>query len=169
MSLNPSVSLQLISCTIGCLGLCFWYNVHGKQFVYNGIGAFMSWAVQVLVHDATGSNFMASFIAAFAVALFSELAARLCRAPSTIFLTTGAFPLVPGASLYNCMYNAVQGRFNTAFGSLFQVVAVAVAIALGFIVVGIFRRYLIFAKRIRRHKKRMRERELKMQRRKLRE
>lgn len=158
MSLNPSIALQLISCTIGCIGVCCWYNGKGKQFLFTAIGAFLTWGVEILAHNLTDSNFMATFLAAVFVAAYAELMARVCRAPSTIFLTTGAFPLVPGASLYNCMHNAVQGLFMPAAYNLFQVIAVAMAIALGFIVVSIIRRYITFAVKYHRHRKRLRAR-----------
>ncbi len=159
MTVNSSIAAQLISCTIGCLGVCFWYNSKGRQFVANGVGAFLTWAVDIIVHDLTGSNLIATFTAAVFVATFAEIMARTLRAPSTIFLTSGAFPLVPGASLYNCMYNAVQENFTQAAYNLFQVIAVAMAIALGFIVVSIFRRYFVFAARYRKHKKRLKQKE----------
>lgn len=158
MTLNSSIALQLIFCTVGCIGVGFWYHVKGKQFIFNAVGAFLTWGVEILAHNFTHSNFMATFLAAVFVAAFAEVMARACRAPSTTFLTTGAFPLVPGASLYNSMYNAVQGHFTMAAYNLFQVIAVAMAIALGFIVFGILRRYIQFGMRYYRHKKRLRER-----------
>ncbi|MCH3955667.1 MAG: hypothetical protein LKE44_10845 [Eubacterium sp.] len=35
MTLNSSIALQLIFCTIGCIGVGCWYNIKGKQFVFN--------------------------------------------------------------------------------------------------------------------------------------
>ena len=156
MTLNHSILLQLVSCTIGCIGVCFWYNGKGKQLFFTAVGAFLTWGVEVLAHSLTDSNFMSTFLAAVFVAFYAELMARVCRAPSTIFLTAGAFPLVPGASLYSSMHNAVLGEFMPAAYNLFQVIAVAMAIALGFIVVSILRRYVTFAVKYHKHKQRLR-------------
>ena len=38
--LNPSVPIQLISCTVACVGFALWFKIKGKQVIYSGIGAF---------------------------------------------------------------------------------------------------------------------------------
>ena len=46
------------------------------------------------------------------VSLFSEIAARIFKAPATIFLIIGCFPRVPGRGIYQTMLYCTQG--NTA-------------------------------------------------------
>ena len=45
MELNPSLLVQLISCTAACVGFAYWFNVKGIQVMYAGIGAFFTWLV----------------------------------------------------------------------------------------------------------------------------
>ena len=38
--LTPSIPLQLVSCTIACIGFAMWFKVRGRQVFYSGVGAF---------------------------------------------------------------------------------------------------------------------------------
>ena len=40
--LNHSIPIQLVSCTIACVGFAFWFQIRGKQVIYSGIGAFIT-------------------------------------------------------------------------------------------------------------------------------
>ena len=55
---------------------------------------------------------MATFIASFVVAIYSELMARVRKCPAIGFLVLGLIPLIPGASLYYTMNYAVRGNMS---------------------------------------------------------
>ena len=38
--LNHNIQIQLISCTVACIGFAFWFKIRGRQVAYSGIGAF---------------------------------------------------------------------------------------------------------------------------------
>ena len=62
--LTPSIPLQLVSCTIACIGFAMWFKVRGRQVFYSGVGAFITWGIYALVFAIKPSNFLATLIAA---------------------------------------------------------------------------------------------------------
>ena len=141
--LAPSLTVQLISCTIACIGFGLWFNVKGIQVVYSGIGAFFTWLTYSLVYEATSSNFQATLIASVFVAIYAQIMARVNRAPATIFLTVCVFPLVPGPNLYYMMYYIVMEDLKVAKEEALTLLLTCLGIALGFIVVEIFNKYVM--------------------------
>ena len=72
-----------------------------RFLMWYGTAGALCWLVYLNVRDGAGSKILAAFAAGLAVAVFSHLAARLLKAPVTVFLIPGILPLVPGASIYN--------------------------------------------------------------------
>ncbi len=141
--LASSFTTQLISCTIACIGFAYWFNVKGIQVLYSGIGAFFTWAVYYVCFEMTNSNFQATLFGAIFVAIFAQIMARVNRAPATIFLCVCVFPLVPGPNLYYMMYYLVLENYKVAKEEAVTLVLTCVGIALGFIVVDIFNKYIV--------------------------
>ena len=141
--LASSFTTQLISCTIACVGFAYWFNVKGIQVLYSGIGAFFTWAVYYVCFKMTNSNFQSTLFGAIFVAIFAQIMARVNRAPATIFLCVCVFPLVPGPNLYYMMYYLVLENYKVAKEEAVTLVLTCVGIALGFIVVDIFNKYIV--------------------------
>ena len=60
-TLNHSVPIQLISCTVACVGFAMWFKIQGKQVLFSGIGAFFTWAIYCLVYAVWPSNFVGHY------------------------------------------------------------------------------------------------------------
>lgn len=116
--LNHSIPIQLVSCTIACVGFAFWFQIRGKQVIYSGIGAFITWSIYLIVFEIEPSNFLATLVAAIFVAAYAFVMSRINKAPSTIFLTASVFPLIPGPNLYYMMYGCVTRDIPLAFSEL---------------------------------------------------
>ena len=142
MELNPSLLVQLISCTAACVGFAYWFNVKGIQVMYAGIGAFFTWLVYSLLYDAGYSNFMATLVGSIFVAAYAQVMARVNKAPATIFQTICVFPLVPGPNLYYMMYCIVMEDHEMAVSEGITLLLTRLGIALGFIVVEILNKYI---------------------------
>ena len=39
--LNNSVPVQLVSCTVACIGFALWFKIRGRQVLFCGVGAFL--------------------------------------------------------------------------------------------------------------------------------
>ena len=146
-TLNHSVPIQLISCTVACVGFAMWFKIQGKQVIFSGIGAFFTWAIYCLVYEIWPSNFGATMAGAVFVAAFAFIMARVNKAPATIFLTASAFPLIPGPNLYYMMYGWVSGDSAMASQETSVLLETCLAIALGFLIVDVVSRCILYAVR----------------------
>lgn len=93
--------IQCLSAFLGCLGFAFVFRVHRRlpYALLASLGGMLGWIVYLLVIPYL-SNIMSNLCAMIVVALFSEIMARICKAPATIFIVVGCFPIVPGKGIY---------------------------------------------------------------------
>ncbi len=143
MELAPNFAVQLISCTIACVGFAMWFNVKGIQVLHAGIGAFFTWGVYALLYDMWDSNFLATMVGAVFVAEFAQVMARVDKAPATIFLVTSVFPLVPGPNLYYTMYGIVMEDYAMAKSEAMTLLLTCLGIVFGFLIVEIGDKYIL--------------------------
>ncbi len=87
-----------------------------------------------LIYRIAGHELLGYWVAALLVAVSSEILARICKKPVTIFVLPGIIPLVPGVGLYRTMLCLIQNDlagFEVAFvRTLFisGIIAVTVAV-----------------------------------------
>lgn len=101
-----------------------------RFLMWYGTAGALCWLVYLNVRDGAGSKILAAFAAGLAVAVFSHLAARLLKAPVTVFLIPGILPLVPGASIYNSVYYMIQDNQPQSSHYLAETLQIAGAIAM---------------------------------------
>ena len=82
--------IQCLSAFLGCLGFAFVFRVHRRlpYALLASLGGMLGWIVYLLVIPYL-SNIMSNLCAMIVVALFSEIMARICKAPATIFIVVG--------------------------------------------------------------------------------
>ena len=115
--------IQCLSAFLGCLGFAFVFRVH-RHLPYAllaSLGGMLGWIVYLLVIPYL-SNIMSNLCAMIVVALFSEIMARICKAPATIFIVVGCFPIVPGKGIYQTMLYLISHDQDLFLDSLFQTV-----------------------------------------------
>lgn len=140
---NRNVAVQLISCTVGSMGLASWFKIRGKKVLYSGIGAFFTWGIYLLVYAWYPSNFLAMVVASCFVAGFAFVMSRISHAPSTLFLTAAVFPLMPGARLYYLMYGLVRRNFPVAAEHALVLLETCLGIAFGFLIIDVISRSIM--------------------------
>lgn len=127
--------IQCISAFIGCLGFTFIFRIH-KNIKFAVVGSLvgtLGWVIYLLTHSLN-NTFLQSFIAMLCVALIAEMMARHYKAPATIFIIVGCFPLVPGSGIYYTMLYAVQGE-NALFAENFlSTLGIGISIALAILI-----------------------------------
>ena len=74
-------------------------------------------------------------IASLLATNYSQLMARVLKAPATVFIFPSIVPLVPGNGLYYTMRYIVAGEWDLAVSRAMETLKVAVAIAFGIVVV----------------------------------
>jgi len=95
------------------------------------LGGGLGWACYTLLLWLHLNIIVAMFLAAVAVALYGQLAARLGKVPATIFLVPGVVPLVPGATAYEAMFNLVRGQTAAGLAKTVETLLLGLAIAGG--------------------------------------
>lgn len=128
--------IELISAAAGTIAFSLLFGVPRKFYVYcGGIGA-AGWLVYKLMLEKAGLSAAVSvFLATLVIVLLSRYAAVFEKCPATVFLTTGIFPLVPGAQIYWATYYLVTDQLYEAVNNGFLALKVMVAIVLGIVVV----------------------------------
>lgn len=131
------VWLELAMSFVTACSYALMFNTNKKHILYIGICGLGTYAVYYLTMQSLDSIFWAAFISAAFTALYSEITARVRKAPALIFLLTGIVPTVPGGALYYTMRNMVLGNLSGAFYKLSVTVQTGIGIAGGIVSVSI--------------------------------
>ena len=136
--------LQIIMAGIGTLGFSIYFRVSEKNVAASTVGGAVGFAFYLL--------FFANFAAAFLIYLYSELCARILKAPSNVFLVPGIIPLLPGGALYYTMYGIVNSDSKMLYRNGIDTVIMTVGIATGIVVGTVTINYLIkFEKNVKKN------------------
>ncbi len=134
---------RIIVAFIGSLCPALLINVDRKNLIWAGlagmIGRFLNdWLLRLYPNAALVSVFLGTA----AVAIYSEVMARIRKTPSTIFSIPGVFPLVPGVDAYRTIQSLTEGNYSAAATFGVSVVAKASLIAFGILIVSsVFRKF----------------------------
>ncbi len=136
-----------ISCLIACLGFVIIFNIHGLGALISSIGGVCTWIVYVLVRDNTGAAIWGFFLAAVFAAVFAEVMARVRKAPAISYLVISILPLLPGAHIYYTMQYCLYNEVDAAVSEGMYTVSIALALALGILMVSTVARLVSMARR----------------------
>ena len=107
------------------------FHTPRREYFFCGVTGGLGWLVY-LVGMGFGAGVVASsFFATLALAWIARLLAFWRKAPVTVFLVTGIFPLVPGAGIYYTGYHLFMSDNSQALLKGLETIKIAVAIALG--------------------------------------
>ncbi|HIQ98792.1 MAG TPA: threonine/serine exporter family protein [Candidatus Scybalocola faecavium] len=109
---------------------CVIFNVPKKEWFFSGLIGAVGWVFYRGFSQNQGIV-IATFIAVMAVTLLARIFAVVRKAPVTIFLVPGIFPLVPGVGIYYTSYYFIISEFSMASAKGVETLKVAVAITLG--------------------------------------
>lgn len=141
-ALNPSVALQLASCTAGCVGFALWFHADRRHVAACALGGLLTWTAYLAASAALPNAFLSAILGSVACGFFAQIAARIKKAPATIFMTIAIFPLIPGAALYYAMYGVVTRDSALALRRGADLGLTCFAIVLGFMVVEVASRFI---------------------------
>lgn len=106
--------LELLTAFLGTMGFALLCGVRRKYLLIVSFGGLLCWG-SYLLFDFWGADlFFSSLFSAATVALFSEISARVLKAPATLFFTPAIVPLIPGRTLYYAMSCIVKSDRQTA-------------------------------------------------------
>ncbi len=102
-----NIIIQLVTGALGSLGFALLFGLKKQYLVSAALGGFLSWGLYLLGMYFCDNIFLACLLASAFCALYSEIAARIQKAPTTLFFITSVVPLIPGSTLYYTCSNAV--------------------------------------------------------------
>ena len=126
---------QIIAAGLSALGFGILYDIRGKKLALAALGGALAWVAYLLVILFDGSDLLGMLCASVTASVYSEIMARLAKAPTTVFYVPAVIPLVPGGGLYYTMVAALEGNWALCAEKAQSTFGSAVAIAGGILVV----------------------------------
>lgn len=122
---------KAISAFIASLGFVIILKENKRHILISGICAMCTYIIYYTVMYFMDSVFAAALISSAFTALFSEILARIQKAPTLVFIITGVIPTVPGGDLYRTMRCLILSDFNGALENLLITLEIGLGIAGG--------------------------------------
>ena len=138
-SLNAELPwLQVLAAAAGTLGFSILFNSRPQRLLLGALGGGLTWFIYLLLARYIPQDFICVAAAAAFGAVYAEIMARVCKAPATVFTILAEIALIPGGSLYLTMHHLVGGRQTQALQYGMHTLMMALAIALGIVLITAF-------------------------------
>ena len=125
------LAAQFFLAGAGTLSFAVLFACPKRTLPYCALVGAVGWFVYELAVLYGADAAAASLIAIIPLSLAARICAVLLKAPVTVFLLTGIFPLVPGAGIYYTAYYFIQGENALSLANGISTFKVAVALAVG--------------------------------------
>jgi len=101
--------IQLAAAFLGTVAFALLFGVPKQHYLGCGLIGLAGWAVYLALDGLKLTPAESAFAAAAVVSLLSRTAAVRKKCPVTVFSICGIFPVIPGGTIYRCIYSAVTG------------------------------------------------------------
>lgn len=136
----------ILSGTIGCMGFALLFRMTKRKIPYAVIGGALSCFVYVVCCHYFDNEFYQNLFPALVATAYSEVLARLTKAPSTPYIAISIIPLVPGGRLYYTMYYFITSDMEAFKSALMETVRIAGGLAVGIILISVIIREINYSK-----------------------
>ena len=126
-----SLVIQFVVAMIATICFSISFQVPRRHYLACGLTGAVGWLVYIVCTAAGLSAPVATLVAALPLTACSRLFAIRHKAPITLFLLCGIFPLVPGAGIYYTAYYFLQNAQSLCLDKGVETLKIAVALALG--------------------------------------
>jgi uncharacterized membrane protein YjjB (DUF3815 family) len=138
--MEDTMIIQTIAAVIAVYGCGYVLEIPKKLLLETSIIGGVGWMVYAILIRYENTTVEASFGAAMVIALLAHLAARIRKAPVTVFLIGGILPLVPGTGMYRTAYSVIRETPEKVYQNLQETLLIAGSIAVAiFIMDTVFR------------------------------
>lgn len=127
----PELLLQAAFAGLGTLCFAVLFCVPKKHYLACAADGAVGWVVYSVMMLVQPSTVVATLAAAVPLTLLARIFAVVHKAPVTVFLLCGIFPLVPGAGIYYTAYYFIQGDSAQFSAKGAETLKIALALALG--------------------------------------
>ena len=131
MTFYLNLILQISISFIASAAFSIIFHSPKEHIIPAGLTGGFGWLIYLILTQNGLSVITASFFATVGLTALSRIFSFLRKAPVTIFLITGIFPLVPGIGIYLTGYNLFMGDKNATLSNGVQTIEIAIAMALG--------------------------------------
>ena len=97
---------QVLSAFLGVFSFAILFHAPRRSYLACAVCGAVAWGCYLLA--APMGLFLATTLAAIVLTLLSRMLSIAMKMPSTVFIVTGIFPLVPGAGIYHTAYALVS-------------------------------------------------------------
>ncbi len=131
-----SMLVQFVVAMVATISFGITFQVGRRHYWTCGFVGAVGWTIYIACTTLGGMTApMATLIATLPLAALSRFFAIRHKAPITVFLLTGIFPLVPGAGIYYTAYYFLRNDRALCTSKGIETLKVAVALALGIAIV----------------------------------
>jgi uncharacterized membrane protein YjjB (DUF3815 family) len=133
------IIIKIIAGTISTLGFAILFRLKPSHWPFAMLDGLFACVCYFAFTELFGGNFLPNLLAAFAASVFADLFARLCKAPSTVFILPGCIALVHGGTLYYAMSNLLSENRDVAVEYFLITLTVGIGIGGGIIAASLLR------------------------------
>ena len=147
------ILIKIIAGAIATFGFAILFRLKPSHWPFAVLDGLFACVCYFAFTELFGGNFLPNLLAAFIASVFADLFARICKAPSTVFILPGCIALVPGGSLYYAMSNLLSENRDVAVEYFLTTLTIGIAIGGGIIGASLIRVGLQAASRKLKRKK----------------
>ncbi len=125
------IVIQVGMAMLATLAFSVLFNAPVKHLFFCSVVGGVAWLLFILVRNSGYGIVAASFVAALGLTICGRILSYQRKAPVTVFLIAGFFPLVPGAGIYYTAYFIFIQNYSAAFNKGVETLMIAGAIVLG--------------------------------------
>ncbi len=133
------IIIKIIAGTISTLGFAILFRLKPSHWPFAMLDGLFACICYFAFTDLFGGNFLPNLLAAFVASIFADFFARICKAPSTVFILPGCIALVPGGTLYYAMSNLLSENRDIAVEYFLTTLTVGIGIGGGIIAASLLR------------------------------
>ncbi|MBR2941887.1 MAG: threonine/serine exporter family protein [Clostridia bacterium] len=132
MAMIKQILLHSLGAFGGTLGYAFLLNAPLNTVLPASLTGLLGYVIYEVMFTLLGQGMIFSyFVGTVVIAVICEIAARIMRMPSTIFLLTALVPLVPGYTFYCAMLSIVEHNGDAVASYGLEAVQIVAVIAVG--------------------------------------
>ena len=133
------ILIKIIAGAIATLGFAILFRLKPSHWPFAMLDGLFACICYFAFTELFGGNFLPNLLAAFVASVFADLFARICKAPSTVFILPGCIALVPGGTLYYAMSNLLSENRDVAVEYFLITLTVGIGIGGGIIAASLLR------------------------------
>ncbi len=100
--------IEIITAGIASFGFAVLYNVRGRRLIIPFIGGIAGWTLYIMLMFLD-NDILQTFTATIFLTIYTEIAARIVKTPTTTFLFPNIIIFIPGGLLYFTISSAIKG------------------------------------------------------------